>query len=359
MNKLYELDPAEISLVKKGANKRKFLTWKSKQGAPVAKKKPVKKDAVDPAMAAAAKPALSDRAKAAIQAVVRILSPFKGEVTDADLDQALVEGGVLAAGGSAGDVEKLGKDQVNDPAAHPSVATNAEKEDDDEEDEEEDDDAEDVSKGMNAIKEIVDKYCNYAAMNAKKEFPQGGKQVADEKDKAKKSVMKADGTIDLEAVPAEIRPMVEAIYKGQADLVKKNDDLTKQLADERKERREKEFTAKADGFKHYTGDKKELAVKLMKLQDADKDLYADFVKQLESIDAEKETVHKQLTSEKGSSLSSGAVGDVEQKIDAAVKDIVQKSADKISPEQAYSQFIQTPAGQELYSQYKSGRKDGI
>lgn len=379
-NQLYELDPAEVSLVKKGANKKKFIIFKS-AGGKVAKKDkikkefpPIKKDG-EPEAAAPAAPArtLSDRAKAAIQACVRILTPFKGEVTDADLDQALVANQVLDAGGDnpADAVDKMGKDLVNDPAAHAPAKVNekkadAEEEDEDEEDEDKEagladknknpmdksaDSSDHLMKMGNAIKEMVDKYCANPAMSKK-----GDKDMPQE---TKKSVIKADGSLDMEQVPEAVRPAVEAIYKTQLELVKKNSELETQLSGERKERREKEFVAKAESFKHYVGDKKELAVKLMKLEDASKEVYTDFIAQLESMDAEKEKVSKSLLTEKGSGLAGPGGSDVDSKIDAAVKSIVQKTEGKLTHAQAYTQFIQTEEGQKMYAEYKTTRKGGI
>lgn len=181
--------------------------------------------------------------------------------------------------------------------------------------------------------------------------------IKGEKDMSKKSVVKADGTIDLTAVPVEVRPAVEAIYKSQQELVKKNADLTEALKSERQERRKKDFIAKAAEFKHFTGDRAALATQLMDLEETNKGLYETVVKQLNDVEAQKESVAKSLFSEIGSTM--GGSSDVEGKIDAAVAGMVQKSNGELSKAQAYTRFIQSDEGQKLYAEFKAGRKGGI
>lgn len=363
--KLFELDPAEVSLVSKAANKRKFLIWKSKDGVTVAKlKTKVKKDGLEE------NPGLSDRAKAAIQAVVRILTPFKGEIKDEHLDEALDEAGVIEdedGNERAGEVTKLGEDLVKDPEAYRAVQVNTNKVDDDEDQEdledldpEDEEDAEfsEEDKCMKSMAAKMAKTKNKTEfVKVMKEFKQkttqGGNTVE------KQPVLKADGTLNLEAVPEEVRPAVEAIYKSQQELVKKNESLATELASERKERRTKEFVAKADGFKHFTGDRKALAENLMSLEEANKPLYEMTINQLEGIEAAKTEVAKSLTTELGSNQPSEGASEASAKIDAAVAGIVQKSSGEMTQAKAYDQFIRTSEGQKLYSEYKSNRKGGV
>ena len=374
MKKLIDLDPAEVSLVTRGANKRKFLIWKDETGAPEEEDMPENipdhanpdipvQDPQQIAEDHGAPPVpLSARAMAAVQAVVRILTPFKGEITDSDLDQAMSDSGVInqedntvAAPVNPKAAPKDPKQMPGKNPAPPQVA--AQKDDMDGGDVEmsadEDDDADDMDQDM--MDQMKACKSDDEILKVAKSFlnkSQGGQSVD------KKSVMKSDGTIDMTAVPEAVRPAVEAIYKSQQELVAKNADLETQLKTERHERREKEFIAKAESFVHYTGDRKELATQLMALEDSSKPLYESFVKNLEGLESEKAMIHKSATQEIGSGMSAGST-DASAKIDAAVAAIVTKSAGGLSKEQAYSQFITSDEGQKLYSEYKSNRKGGI
>ena len=97
---------------------------------------------------------------------------------------------------------------------------------------------------------------------------------------------------------------------------------------------------------------------MLKLEDADATLAADFFTQLQGLDAQKDTVHKSATAELGSTLSAGGAT-AEDKIEQHVKGLVSKSTTGLTYAQAYTQFITSDEGQKMYSEYKNARQGGI
>lgn len=255
----------------------------------------------------------SAEAEAAIKAAAEILEPFKEQIAKEDLE-GLVE------------IEKT-DDGDEDDTAPPAKAPQKKK----------------TSKAKPADNS-----------------DDGEQDNEDPKMATKKKVSKtADDELDLSEVPDAVRPHVESIYKANRDLIAKSEKLEKDLADERRTRREKEFIAKCEGFKHYSGDKKELATELMELSDASPKLYDKIVKQLEAVEAEKAAAAGLIFSELGSSVPGNTgVGSFEA-IEKAAEAVVAKSGEKVSKEQAVEKFLSTPEGKSMYSQYKASRKDGV
>lgn len=399
MKKLHNLDVSEVSLVSEGANKRRYIVYKGKGGTPMSvhkelhdmisktdpeimknvdqlcdkhySKKVKKADetqseehtqeggqTADPTL-----PQDPEKVKAALKATARILAPFKehlpAEVAHQLVDLIGFNGGATKNPNAEGD-GAMGESGVEKNKAYPQEIEKAHHE-------------EAMKSADDAYKERLKKlgYQKYPdaqlQMKSKSVHKKKGGSDADdddeeegEGDKVEKSnVAKSSDALDLSAFPKEQRPHLEAIFKSNQELVKKNADLEKELQTEKSERKLKEFVAKAAEFKHYVGDKTELAKELMELHEKSPALYEKVEKQLRAVDVEKEVVSKSLFRELGSNQGTAGASSAEGKIDAAVQSIVQKSAGAKTSAQAYADFIQTPEGQTLYAEYKSARKDGI
>lgn len=342
MRRLYDLEPAEVSLVPQGANKKKFLIFKNDDGVTMSREELLKQiNKVSPATMKQVEKVLkdydamckdgegtglSDRAQAALKAVARILAPFKDEITDDVIDQVLESIGISAdepgETGEGGDVGKLGA-----PLYPPTQPRNTNKGKDgkdgkDGDDKNKDDKGEPVSKEQ------------------------------------KQPVIKADGTIDFEQVPQDVRPALELIWKSNQELIKKNGDLEKTLNDRAAAETEREIVAKAATFSHLATSKEDVVAMLKDAHKSGKESYERVCKSFATQNEQARA--SRMFNEVGSSLpgASGAA-DTQAKIDAAVDAIVQKSNGSTTKEQAYANFIQTPEGQRMYGEFKQQRPGGI
>jgi hypothetical protein len=186
MNKLTGLDVVEVSLVTRGANRKKFALFKSEEGEAVnaeilkaVLETPLEDEQKVDEVLKAAK--LSEKAQNAVKGALRLLNAYR---------------------------EELPKDVLKTLADLAGYEYPAPKEGKDEKD-----------KGK-------DKYA----------YPVPQK--------------KADGSWDFSGIPEEVRPMVEALWKENEDIRKKAEETEKLLKAERDERLRKEFIAKAAGYKH-------------------------------------------------------------------------------------------------------------
>lgn len=381
MQKLSKLDPAEVSLVPKGANRKKFLIWKSddegvqmnlsemlqkitkadpkdlakieaivKEKMKKAKKKDDDEEDEDDEdeediekakMAKAKKDDADPRVEACMKAIARIAAPFKDKLKKADIMSALDEAGI--AGDEANDPEDDGspmEGKVKD--AHMKAAKSA---------------------AMKSYKSHLEKmgYKKYpdAEMSMKEmktkektEKQKDPKEKADgdkEDNVSKAAIVKEDGSLDLSAIPEDIRPTVEAIYKGQTELVKKNVELEKQLKDERTQRITKEFDEKAKGYKNLGADTAKLSKIMKSLSETD----ADALKEVEAIlkAADEQVAKGNLFGEFGSSQSSAATKDSWEKIEKAAEGYVAKSDGKINSAEGVARFLETKEGKTMYAEY--------
>jgi hypothetical protein len=432
MKKLYDLDPAEVSLVPKGANKKKFLIFKrdvakdvlttegrkhiadtnfalpserkypihdisharnalarvaqhgtseeqSKVQAAVYRKypslKPVNKEkSMDKELLEKIKNAdpevmkkvekvlkehneiykeddgsggLSPRAQAALKAVVRILTPFKEEINDDVLDHTLGAAGFGVMEDRDGGPADLGSPMEGEAGVEKEMNP--------------DHMAEAKEIGEKAYKEHLAKlgYQKYppAEMQMKsKAKPLDGDdsdEDEEEEDVSKQAVTKADGTLDLSAVPASVRPALEAIYKGNQELVKKNVDLESQLKTERDQRKNKELVEKADSFKHLGLPKEDIVAQLKEADERGKESFERVCKNFEALDSQAK--NSKLFTEIGSS-GEGRTGSTNwEMIEKAAEGAVAKSGQALSKEAAVEVFLKTKDGQKMYKQYKDER----
>jgi hypothetical protein len=343
LKRLYKLEPAEVSLVNRGANKKKFLIYKSDKGAQMTKQELEAIAKGDPAalkkveqvlkeyneaMKAEGEEGADEKQMTALKAVVRILTPFKDSLPSDLLDQVMEAAGLggPSDGGQPeeGDVEKLGENFKKDPAQPMQKSKDGKKlesDEDDEDDEDEDDDNEN----------------------------EGEKEMAK---KSAEAVLKADGTLDLSAVPESLKPTLEILYKGQQDAIKKAADLEQKLEVERTNRVTKEFNEKAAGFKHIGADKDKVAAILKSTAEKNPEQLAALEEVLKGVDAQVAT--GDLYKELGSGLQSSGKTTYEM-IEKAAEGFVQKSGQTMTKEAAVAEFLNTKEGQKMYAQHQAER----
>lgn len=153
------------------------------------------------------------------------------------------------------------------------------------------------------------------------------------------------------AAPAPGSDEITAIKKANEDLVKKNADLEKEIAVERNERIQKEFMTKAESFKHITVKTDELC---SLLKEAKVSLSKESYGVLESLLEKSEEALKEsaLLKETGSGGGDGFSSTL-QKVNALTAEI-RKQDPKLTAEQAESLvWNQNPA---LYKAYNDERR---
>lgn len=365
MQELYDLEPAEVSLVTKGANKKKFIIFKSAGGAmPNAKEVIEMVRQADPeamknleevlkampgdyggATEAGGVDSLMDpKVAMAMKAIARILLPFKDMITFDQICEVMQAIGISTESAANPDDENLDPEQegevlddedldAEDDPTNDDIVTM-----DDDEEEEADEEIEKNDK----VKEKVNK-----------PSPESGKEDLVEK----AAIIKADGSLDLSAVPEAVRPAVELIYKGQQDAVKKAADLESQLKVERDERVNKELNAKADGWKHLGLPREDVFKSLQEAHAVGKESYERVCKMFDASNTqiEKSALFKEI----GSSHDGGKGAASWEAIEKAAMEVVAKSGEKISKAQAVEKFLDTAEGSRMYGEYKAQRPGGI
>ncbi len=166
-------------------------------------------------------------------------------------------------------------------------------------------------------------------------------------------VRKEDGTWDLSGVPDESRPffleMIEKTDKTESDLKEARELLAK--ADDTI--RHRQMVEKAAAFSHVAPTD-ELAPILKELSE---NLQPESFEKLEVLlgAAEERIAKGDLFEEKGrSSLSDGkAADDPWSQIIAKADELVEKSGDPLSQDQAIDRVLKTTEGQDLYARYQA------
>ena len=381
MKRLKSLDVDEVSLVDIGANKKKFLVFKSKCGSKnmkidlrkVAKsllakadeKAPEKEEAngkeketekcdtqkAEGDMAPTPESAvhkLSERAEAALKAVGRILTPVKDEISDEEVDKVLKEIGMKFPHAEGEQAEKAegeqaekaeGEEKPESDAAVPGVHKEAEEGKDEE------------LKKLFAIPETVKEEHAVEALKVAKEAMSGhleklGYRQAPDAQPAMKA-KEEEGKDEKE---------VEKIFKAHKDLVKKNADLEAKIKDMEKAEVQKELVQKAASFKNISLKQEDVIEVLSSAKELGEKHYEKVCKQYEAMDAQ--IAKGGLFSTLGTTASNEGAASAEAKISAAVNEIVKK-AGNVTKEQAEAEFLQTAEGKALYGEMKSHRPYGI
>lgn len=375
MKRLFDLDPAEVSLVGKAANKKKFLIYKSRKGnvmpeidliTPEKMKKidkvlksmpaamPLKKDAGDmpPRKDSAVfkdkeegadggAPAVSERGQAAMKAAARILAPHKDELHKGHLEAVAHEIGM-----TDGPAEKEGSQMAipeNVEDEHHVAALG------------------EAQKAYSAHLEKMGyrKYPDQQPTQKKKPLEEDDKDdESGEDDVSKTAVAKSDTGLDLSAFPENQRAALELIFKSNSDLVKKNAELEKDLKHERDTRVMKDFQEKAKSFRHLGANTEELGTVLKSLSEKDPEAYGKMEAVLKAADAQI-GMGADLFTERGTRISKSASGSPDAKLDALVDSVVQKSDGNKTREMIYDEVLKSPEGQRLYAEMKASRPHGI
>jgi hypothetical protein len=344
MKRLKALDVDEVSLVDIGANKKKFLIFKSKSGSKkmgikeaikslrvkkdVAGAEEDKKESAKKANDEVEKAELSEGAQAALKAIARILTPFKDELSDSDVDSVLSELGIDM--GSEGEVVEASK----------------EKGEDDEVEKAED---EDLKKLFALPAEVKEEHAAEALNKAKEAMGEHLEKLGYEKYKSEEEPAMKSKEDEVQ------KAKIDQIFKSNKELVQKNADLEKRINEMTSKESEKEVVQKAASFTHLGIKSEELVEVLKAAKTVGQKHYDTVCKQYAALNeqAKKSDIFKSY----GSNLSNGGASDAEAKIDAAVREVVQKSGK--TQAQAYSDFMNTDEGKRLYGEMKAQRPGGI
>lgn len=338
---------------------------------------------------------LPEQAHAAVKAIVRIASPFKGKIPPLLMHQILDAAGFELTSPESGDGHEVEGDpgaiHIGDghkEASHMAIPEKIESEENDvlkfkvgkkkfgaedgEDDEDEDDGEEhevkkshmgEAAKAANAVyKEHMEKlgYRKYpdAEMAMKVKKTKMAKHTLEKGEHVSKA---APGTAQNLPMDAATRRQFELVAKSNKELVEKNDRLEKRVAAQEAQVREKEIVAKAASWQHVALPQDEIVATLKDADKIGKESFERICKNFDTLNEQGRTSN--LFSERGSNLSTAGGGNSSEtawaKIEAAAKGVVAKSGTKMSDAEAVESFLKTAEGQKMYAEYKSGRKDGI
>jgi hypothetical protein len=367
--KLFDLDPAEVSLVGKGANKKRFLVYKSGERVMPANIETLLKKADAKTIAHIEKilknappsnsgmtsedlPPKPDSAtfkddaqvQAAMKAAARILAPHKDKLSSDHMKTMSHDLGI-----NTGEGQAAVKPEAEGPGGgnEPTVA----------------------GKAQMAIPENVKEEHHAAALDmAQKAYSshlekmgyrkyddqqptQKSKEKENDDDDGGDDVSKSLKDFDLSKVPAAVREPLEAIFKSNQELVKKNETLSSQLAEEQDRRKQKEYVEKAQGFKHLGANTEELATTLKTIASRDPEAAAKVESVLKAADAQIKAGGA-LYGELGSRISKADAGSPEGQMKAMVEAHVAKSDGKQSKEEIADHLFRTNKEyKRLYSEY--------
>ncbi len=170
----------------------------------------------------------------------------------------------------------------------------------------------------------------------------------DEKKSQDGLILKADGSLDLDQCPENMRPVFQAIWKDRQETTAKLKTAEEKIEKAEKENIRKEWIVKADEFKDLPGvNVKELADTLMNLDGIDHAGAERLIKQLRS---NKEVIEKgDLFGELGVGGGAPLPGSATDKVKQMAKGLVQKDS-KMDEAAAITKILNEHP--ELYSQYR-------
>ncbi len=267
INKLTELDTLGVSLVKRGANRKRFALAKAEEPMDeIEILKAVLEDDTEFENAeqvaeAIEKAQLSAKAQSAVKGALRLLNAFKDELPEDTLD-------MLAT-----------------MAGFPSPS----------------------SKTMDEDKQQTTK----------------GEEMPEEQE-----VVKSEETVEVQ-VPAEIKEKMEALWKSQQEAIAKAEKLEAALKTERDERLVKEFVAKsADEYANIPGKAEDLGLLIKSLYDLDAERAVAIEAVLKGANAAiGTTLLNDIGSGKAPAVSTGSAW---EQINQMAESMVEKSASPVS-----------------------------
>ena len=295
---------------------------------------------------------LSEGAKAALKAVARILTPFKEEISDSDVDGILADLGIQEDAGMMDEAEKMKKSKEDEDKKE---AAKKSKEEDDKKEaakkSKEDGEEEDDVKKLFAIpSDVKEEHAVEALSKAKEAMDEHLEKMGYAKYPDAEMAQKAKGDDEVE------KSKYSHVFKANKDLIQKAAKLEKELSDIRKENSTKEIVQKAASFDRLGLKKEDVIEVLTAAKEMGPTHYEKICKHYSALNEQAKT--GSLFAELGSKLGNNGASDAEAKIDAAVAQIVQKSKG-VSKEQAYSDFLMTAEGKALYNEVKASRPGGI
>ncbi len=164
-------------------------------------------------------------------------------------------------------------------------------------------------------------------------------------------IIKADGTLDLEQVPENMRPVVQALWKGKQDSETELKTAKEKIEKAEKEKIRKEWITKAEEFKDLPGvNVDELADSLMRLDASDHEAAEKHIKMLKS---NKEVIEKgNLFGELGSRHDGPLPDSATAKVQQLAKGLIEKSDKdaKLTEADAIAKVLNEHP--EYYSQYR-------
>lgn len=304
---LTDIQTDEVSLVGKGANRKRFLLFKSEEG----------------------------NMDELIKELIEATEKFEGEDdlvkalhNMSDEDIAKVKGAMRIMSGVMNKIAKAGVEIMlpgqKKPGPVDKLAVTVE--------------------FLKAAKQADrEKVAKALGVDPEKYFNGDGKKPQDSG-----LILKADGTLDLEQCPENMRPVFQAIWKDRQETGAKLKSAEEKIEKAEKESVRKEWRTKADEFKDLPGiNVEELGNTLMNLDGIDHDGAEGLMKQLRS---NKEVIEKgNLFGELGSHSGAPPAGSATEKVRQMAKSIVQKD-DKMAETDAIAKVLNE--NPELYSQYK-------
>lgn len=169
------------------------------------------------------------------------------------------------------------------------------------------------------------------------------------------AIRKEDGSINLEAVPEEMRGAIQALWKDQADAIKKSEQLEVVLKEERNVRLKKEYIEKAErDFSHVPGTHEDLGILLKQLHEDNEDSANKVEAVLKA--AGEQIAQGALFEQLGSGDPRNAAGgSAWSKIEKMADEVAGKN-DGMTHEQAVTKVIET--NPRLYDEYEAEKRGG-
>jgi hypothetical protein len=162
---------------------------------------------------------------------------------------------------------------------------------------------------------------------------------------------KKDGKLDFSGVPTDVRPVIEALWKEHEEVTKRAKELEATLKAERDQRLLEEFTQKAAGFENLGLNPTKMGPVFKTLSEKAPGEWETLENLLKAMDErfKQSTLFKEI----GTSAATPDVGSTWGQITQMAEQMVSKSEDGLTKEQAITKILEQNPG--LYNQYLSER----
>lgn len=384
--RLTKLEPGEVSVVSRAANRKRFHILKNEDGTMPDAQEPISKSLTDliqgvesvsatdleaiskaaekVAVAKAAGGETDPRLQTTLRAVGKMLVPYTKARDDgtpavsmADLAPILAALGISdAADGEAEEEEETAEEMMNMSVEKgvdgPGCGPGVEK-------------ADAAMSGMSKPDGVTDAQHEAAKKAAKAAYDDHmakngytGTKKAEEEKKPSASTKTEDEMTEKDDIaksafasfPAEQRAALEPIFKAQREAIAKAEAKAARLEETLLR---KELIGKAEGYRHLGLDTADLAEQLYEMQTRHPEGMPKFEKLLKSLDAQAK--RGGLFNEVGSKATGSNEGSAAEMLDSKVASLVAKS-DGRSKAQVYRDFVKTPEGAELYKNYQAEQR---